>query len=441
MKFDRNSTLQRAWQTYVGSPSAQKKYGYSKFCELFAAHVRTHDLAATIHHEPGRAMQVDWAGQTLTVTDLFTRKPSKAYLFAAVLPYSGLVFARASLTMNLQAWIELHVQALEYFGGVPQLLIPDNAKTATYRPTRGDRQRVLTDRYSQLASHYGIAIVPARVKRPTDKAAIERAVQTANTRIIGYLSSELWSTIDELNAAIAAQVEEINDLKNPQGITKREIFAADERSHLGSLPEQRFTQVTWKQVKVGRNYHITTDYQHYSVPYRLAGQSLKVRLTDLRVTLFDKEHVVCEHPRKYGRKGQYSTLSEHVPPVHRNIANLWSRAWFLDRAQGFGPATSMVIAQVLDRHAVEAQGYLDCQNILDSLGRKGKARLEAACQQVLNINAVPTYTTLKRVLGTITSDNQVQEAPPAALNTLKPEVTNGDQDVFVRDGSYYSEEF
>ena len=444
MKRDRNFTLQQAWQAYVTGSGVDRKYGYSKFCSLFAQYVASNDLAATIHHEPGRTMQIDWAGQTLPVTDVLSGQVVKAYLFAVVLPYSGMVFARASLSMNLDAWIDLHVRALEYFGGVPQILIPDNAKTATYRPQRGDPQRLLNDRYSQFATHYGAAIVPARVRAPRDKGSIERAVRTANHRIIGHLSHEVWSTIQELNEAIEVQVEVINDLKNPHGITKREIFMSEEASHLGVLPAQRFTQVTWKQLKVGRNYHVSTDYQHYSVPYQLAGQVLKTRLTDTTVTLFAGEKVVCEHGRKYGRKGQYSTLDEHVPPAHQNLGNLWSRAWFLDRAQSFGPATSEVITRILDRHRIEAQGYLGCQNILDSLGKKGKARLEAACQQVLNTQAVPSYTTLKRVLATIGSDQDAPPVPWAATDTLKP--TRPDlpplaEHMFVRGSDYYQEGF
>lgn len=444
VKRDRNFTLQQAWQAYVTTAGDHRKYGYSKFCALFARYVATNDLSATIHHEPGRSMQVDWAGQTLSVTDMFTGRVSKAYLFAAVLPYSGMVFARASLSMNLEAWIELHVRALEYFGGVPRIVIPDNAKTATYRPERRDAQRVLTDRYSQFATHYGTANVPARVNSPKDKGAIERAVRTANHRIIGHLSAEVWPTIQELNAAVEVQVEQINDLKNPHGVTKREIFTSEEAALLGELPSHRFTHVAWKQLKVQRNYHVTTDYQHYSVPYRMAGQMLKARLTDTTVTIFDGEQVICEHARKHGRKGQYSTSPEHVPPAHQNVANLWSRTWFLERARGFGPATVGVITQILDRHVIEAQGYLDCQNILDSLGKKGRARLEAACQQVLNTAAVPTYTTLKRVLATITSDQHVPSVARAAANTLKPEhpgTRESAGQMFVRDSSYYQEGF
>lgn len=171
---------------------------------------------------------------------------------------------------------------------------------------------------------------------------------------------------------------------------------------------------------------------------------LKTRLTDTTVTVFAGEKVVCEHWRKYGRKGQYSTLDEHVPLAHQNLANLWSRTWFLDRAQSFGPATSEVITRLLDRHRIEAQGYLGCQNILDSLGKKGKARLEAACQQVLNTQAVPSYTTLKRLMATIGSDQDAPLVPRAATNTVKParpELPPLAEHMFVRGSDYYQQGF
>lgn len=437
MKADQNFTITQAWESYVTGTRPGRRYQYAAFAGLYARYVHTHDLAATIHHEPGKAMQVDWAGKTLRVTDALSGRQHKAYLFSAVMPYSGMVFVKAALSMKMDSWIDLHVQALEYFGGVPQIIIPDNARTATYRPKQGQTQRLLTDRYEQFATHYATAIVPARVRKAKDKAATERAVRTVNSRVIGVLSGEQWSTIDELNEAVAVQREVINELRNPAGQSKREIFTSEEAATLGQLPAQRLGTVLWKQVKVGRNYHISIDYQHYSVPYQLAGRTLKARATDVMVTVFDGQQVVCEHVRKYGRKGQYSTLDEHVPPQHQKLGNLWSAQWFLDKAGSYGPATVQVITQVLGRRKIEAQGYLDCQNILDSLGRNNKARLEAACQQVLNLNMVPTYTTIKRVMGGLTTDAQAPAPRKASVNTIKPESTGPNTQIYVRDSSYY----
>jgi len=183
-----------------------------------------------------------------------------------------------------------------------------------------------------------------------DKAAVENAVNVVNKRVIGYLEDDVWTSLSELNVAIGDRVQEINhDLRRADDTTRWERFDAEERHLLGQLPDARFEEVVWKELKAGRNYHVTADYGRYSVPYALAGRLLRVRLTSSRVTVFDGHEIVCEHPRLRGRKGRYSTLPEHVPPQHRNIDGLWSRCWFTDRARSFGPATVQVIEQILDR--------------------------------------------------------------------------------------------
>ena len=208
-----------------------------------------------------------------------------------------------------------------------------------------------------------------------------------------------------------------------------------------AVPIKKFEfTVAWKQLKVGRNYHITADYQHYSVPYKLAGQILRVRLTGGNVTIFDGETVVCDHPRKSGRKGQYSTIAEHAPERHQDLEGLWTRQWFVHRAKSFGPATVTVIEMILDRSVIEAQAYLDCQNILMTLGKSNKQRLESACQQIVNQRGYPTYTTLKRIMATITGDKkQSHPLVPAATNKKSPTGPTFAPSVMVRGADYYKD--
>ncbi|MCB9427703.1 MAG: IS21 family transposase [Actinobacteria bacterium] len=443
MRSNPHFTVLQAWRVYLGSQANGRKYGYSQYCHLFGEYAVRNDLVATLHHEPGRAMFVDWAGDTLTVVDALTGEATKAYLFVAVLPFSGMVFCQGFTTMGMDSWIAGHVGAFTTFGGAPQLVVPDNALTATHRKTRGEPARFVTDRYRQMADHYGTAIVPTRVRKPRDKAAVESAVNTVNKRVIGYLAEEVFTALAELNDAIGERVHEINhDIRRADGSTRFERFTEEEAPVLTALPDEVFEHVEWKQCKVGRNYHVTVDYQHYSVPWTLPGQLLRVRLTSTRVSVFDGQQIVAEHTRRHGRKGQYSTAAEHVPPQHREISGLWSRRWFTDRAASFGPATVAVIEQVLDRHQIEAQGYLDAQNILETLGKRNKAKLEAACQQLLNVGAHPTYSTLKRLMAGIDSDTKKPAPVRAAASNRKHEPDPGDQPptgVFVRGAGYYAQ--
>jgi len=444
MKRNRHYTVLAAWRRYVEVPAAGRKYGYAQYCHLFSEYVAGNDLVATLRHEPGRTALIDWAGDTLAVVDQVTGQTSKAYLLVVTLPYSGLMFVRAYLDMKMEAWLDGHIRALEYFGGVPAILVPDNAATATHIKTKGDPARFVTERYQQFADHYGCSIVPARVRRPRDKASAESSVNVSYKRIYGYLAEETWGSITELNDAIAERLAEINDeLRRRDGSTRRERFDAEEAQALGPLPAERFEEVEWRTAKVQRNYHVTCESQHYSVPYQLAGQLLRVRITASAVTVFDGTVVVASHPRKTGRKGQYSTNKEHVPPAHREIHGLWSRSWFIDRARRIGPATEQVITQAIDRKQIEAQAYQDCQNILTPLAKKGHARLEAACQQVLNMRATPTYSTIARMMAAITSDTDKPATPTAAPSTRKPDAAHHDDGsgappgAFIRGADYY----
>jgi hypothetical protein len=383
-------------------------------------------------------------GDTIDLVDAVTGEVTRAVLFVAVLPFSGALFCRAYLDMKSEAWLDAHVRAFSFYGGVAQILVPDNPTTSTHQRVKGEAERVVNARYQQLADHYQTAVVPARARKPRDKAAVENAVNVVNKRVIGYLEAEVWTTLEELNEAIEERVWEINhDLRRADGSTRWERFTDEEQALLGPLPAARFEEVTWKELKAGRNYHLTADYQRYSVPYALAGRLLRVRLTSSRVTVFDGHEIVCEHRRLTGRKGQYSTLPEHVPAQHQGIDGLWSRRWFTDRARSFGPATVQVIEQILDRHQIEAQGYLDCQNILNGLGKSNRERLEAACQELLNLGGQATYTTLKRLMAAINSDAKKPRSITPAASTRKRSSQRGvtsselGPDVYVRDASHY----
>ncbi|MFG3398785.1 IS21 family transposase [Streptomyces parvus] len=420
-KKNRHYTLLQGWRTYTGRSSELRKYGYSQYCALFSEYVQKHDLTAVLKHEPGKTMFIDWAGDTIDLVDAVTGEVTKAYLFVTVLPYSGCLWCRAFTDMRMPSWIAGHVGAFEFYGGVPQLLIPDNALTATRRRERGDASRWVTDRYQQLADHYGASVLPTKVRSPKQKAAVESGVNVVNKRVIGYLSEDVWTTLDDLNEAIAERVHEVNHgIRRVDGTTRWERFTEEEAMLLGPLPADGFTEVEWKEAKVARNSHVTCDYQHYSVPHEHAGRLLRVRLTGSRVTVFDGQEIVCEHGRLTGRKGQYSTEAAHLPVQYRNVDGLWSRQWFLQRAQAFGPATVQVIEQLIDRRQVEAQGFLDCQNILETLGKRNKQRLEAACQQLVNAGSAPSYTGLKRLMAGIDSDQKKPTTIRPAASSRKP---------------------
>ena len=217
-------------------------------------------MVATLRHEPGRAMLVDWAGDTIDVVDSVTGVVRRAVLFVAALPFSGALFCRAYLDMKSESWLDAHVRAFAFYGGVVAIVVPDNPTTSTHQLAKADKARVVNARYQQLADHYQTAIVPARSRKPRDKAAAENAVNIVNKRVIGYLEGEVWTGLAELNEAIDERVWEINhDLRRADDTTRWERFTAEEAPLLAPLPDTRFAEVEWKELKAGRNYHLLTE--------------------------------------------------------------------------------------------------------------------------------------------------------------------------------------
>ena len=277
---NKHLTRHKLWMDYLATACHPEESNYqcSQFCEHLREYVNATGLSGVIEHEPGQELYVDWAGDIIPVIDQATGLVGmKASLFVAVCPYSGLLFAYAAANEKMPAWIDCHVQALNYLGKVPGIIVPDNASTATYRPIKSKPARRIHDRYADFASYYDILIVPARPSKPKDKASVERAVQTAYSLILGYFDGVVFYSLDELNDAIGERIADINDnLIRPDGMTRRELFAADEAPLMRDLPHLPFTGVAWKHAKVDRNWHITCDYQYYSVPFKLIGKTLRV---------------------------------------------------------------------------------------------------------------------------------------------------------------------
>ncbi|MEI2643158.1 MAG: hypothetical protein V9G10_12760 [Candidatus Nanopelagicales bacterium] len=217
--------------------------------------------------------------------------------------------------MKSEAWLAGHVGAFEFLGGVPQLVVPDNPTTATVRPTRGDAARVVNARYQQLADHYGTAIVPAQGAQAAGQGCGGEGRgrgQQAGDRLPGRGGVDEPGRSEHRHRR-AGPGDQRGRSAAPTARPAGNGSQAEEAACLGPLPAERFEEVEWKEVKAGRNYHIACDSQYYSVPYALAGRLLRVRLSAARVTVFDGHDIVCEHRRLHGRKGQYSTLPEHVP--------------------------------------------------------------------------------------------------------------------------------
>lgn len=388
-------------------------YGYSQFCKLFDDHLKVTNAKMRIVHRPGQRLFIDWAGDTAEVIVAATGEVLDAYLFVTCMPYSSLIYAEAFPDMKQANWSLGHIHAFEYMGGVPSILVPDNCATATNRSAV--YATLINENYQMLAEHYGCAIVPARVRRPNDKALVEGAVSIVERQVLAALRNERFFTFAELNEAIRERVDAINE--SPFQVrdgSRRSVFEEEERALMKPLPPNRFELYEFKRAKVAADYHIQIEGMRYSVPHTLIGQTLDARLTSRAVEVFHKGERVAGHERLYGRKGQYDTVREHMPEKHQRYDAEWTPERFTRWASSVGPNCSRIIGMVLASRKVVEQAFVPCMNIL-GLAKRGRAGLlEDACGELVERGCeTPTYSLVKNTMAAIkTKKNAMRSSTP-----------------------------
>jgi transposase len=240
-----------------------------------------------------------------------------------------------------------------------------------------------------MARHYDTAVLPARPRKPRDKAKVEVAVQIAQRWILARLRNERHFSLDSLNARIAELLEELNDrMMRRYGETRRQLFERLDRPALKPLPAGRFVYGDWKNAGVNIDYHVDVEHHYYSVPFQLAnerGVRVDVRYTASTVEIFQRARRVASHARSYVRGG-YSTIPEHMPKSHRDHAE-WTPTRMIQWAGTVGPKTAELVTALLDERPHPEQGYRACLGILRLERRYGGARLEAACARAVVLRA------------------------------------------------------
>ena len=303
------------------------------------------------------------------VIDRLTGEIRKAQIFVAVLGASSFTFARAGWTQALPDWIDAHVHALEAIGGVPHLLVPDNTKTAVIKACLYDPQVNRT--YAEMATHYGAAILPARPRRPRDKAKVEQAVLIVERWLLGRLRHRTFYSLAEVNSAIAELMRHLNEERPIRrlGVTRRQLLEEIDRPALKSLPAEPYEFSEWRTCRVGIDYHVEVAAHYYSVPHRFARAEVDARLTARTVEIFLKGDRIAAHMRAGGNH-KHTTVPEHMPSSHRRYAG-----WTIERirvdARLIGPATASLCELILEQRPHPEQGFRACLGIVRLAGPHG----------------------------------------------------------------------
>lgn len=385
-------TLQLLWEEY--RETHPDGYGYSRFCELYRRWNRNQDVVLRQDHKAGEKTFVDWAGDTVPVHNRETGETTPASIFVAVLGASTYTFARAAASQNLASWIDCHVRAFEFFQGTTKLLVPDNPRTGVTRACRYEPD--LNRTYHEMAQHYGIGVLPARPRKPRDKAKVENAVGIVERWILAALRHRKFFAVSELNEAVEELLERLNHRRfRKRDGTRTSLFLEIDRPALQPLPAERYTTAEWKTVRANIDYHVEIDRHYYSVPYQLAGQQLEARYTATTVELFQDGKRVASHARSSAAY-RHTTVHEHMPKSHR--AHLqWTPSRLIHWGESVGTATAEVIRTILESKPHPEMGYRACLGILRLAKTYSPARLEAASQRALQLRAC-SYSSLRSIL-------------------------------------------
>jgi transposase len=375
-------TLMLLWEEY--KEKHPDGIMYTQFCDRYRNFKKNNQISMHKEHKAGEEMEVDWAGDTMSYIDRETGEIKPVNIFVAVLPASAYPFAYAFESIKIPTWIDAHVRAYEYFGGVPKVTIPDNTKTAVIKPDLVDP--VLNKSYNEMATHYHTTIIPARAGKPKDKAADENMVGNVSRRIIAALRNRQFFSIHEINQAISEElVKLINRPFQKMEGNRLSAFEKIDKPFLQPLPATKYEYSEWKETKVQFNYHVDFDGFFYSVHYSRVNSPCSIRATSKTIEVYIGSERIAAHLRNYNTFKRYTTLPEHMPEAHQAVSG-WSSERFLSWAEKTGPNTRELIKRILESREYPVQTYRTCMGFMQLGKNYSTDIMESASREALDKN-------------------------------------------------------
>lgn len=399
----KNVTLKLLWEEYLEqNPTG---YSYSQFCEKYRQWSGKINPTMRLHHKAGEKVFVDYTGQKVPVNDPETGDVLEAEIFVAVLGASNYTYAEAQWHQDLRNWTAGHRRAYEFFRGVPEVTVPDNLRSGVTSPCRYEPGITLT--YQEMAEHYGTAVVPARIRKPRDKAKAEVGVLTVERWILARLRNRKFFSLSSLNQVIRELLENLNnrEMKHLEK-SRKEMYEELDCPALKALPQRPYEFAEWKKARVSIDYHVVFEKHYYSVPHTLLRQEVLIRAAERTIEIFYKHRQIALHSRS-NTPGRHTTLTEHMPPAHQKYSE-WSPERFIRWAQKIGTDTTRIVEVVLSSRKHPEQAFRTCMGILGFANKFSNERLEAACTYAL-INEIYSYRGIKNVLNTKLDQLEPQE--------------------------------
>ena len=398
-------TLIQLWAEY--REDHPDGYGQSQFCELYGRFAKSLNLVMRQEHKAGHKAFSDFAGKTLFITNPCTGEVTPVFLFVCTLGASSFTFADLFWNQSTESWCNGHAAAFSYFNGCPEIVVPDNPKPVVTKacPYEPD----INPGFAQMASHYDIAVIPARVRRPKDKAKVEAAVGLATRWILAVLRKRTFFSLFEARAAVRELLDKLNDrqFKRMQG-SRRSLYELIDKPALKPLPLVPYEYAQFKKSLVNIDYHVEYERHFYSVPYQFRNEVVEIRATSTTIEILRRGKRIATHPRSF-TENKASTLIEHRPKNHRQYGD-WPPERLITWARTIGPSAAALMEAIMARQKYPELGYRSCMGILRLAKQFPEYRLEAACKRALCIRGL-SYKSVKSILDSNLDQRTVAEKP------------------------------
>lgn len=394
-----NMTLLYQWNRYQSKcvASSLKPYSYRQFCDLYSRWCGENGKTAHFDHAPGQSMEVDFAGKTFRLADPVDGSVSAIVVFVAVLPYSQTIYAEGMSSTKEPQWIGANNNALDYFGGVPQIVVCDNCKQAVIA-NKDWIEPTLNADYAEWADHNGTAIMAAKVRRPKYKPSVEGAVKILESGIFHDLGDAPWMSLKDFNSALLRGLDELNRRPFAKKEHSRSYYHEEEKKWLLPLPSEHYEYAERREATVSSDYHIRFDNAYYSCPPKYLHRRVLVRATATEVRLYDLGGALIRVHARATRKGEWVTCPDDLPAATSHAE--WSPEYFIGIASAIGPQTTAVVKAALESTKYPVQAFRRCLGIVGFAKKHGNAALEEACRLAV-LARRPNYTFVKNYLASM----------------------------------------
>ncbi len=357
-------------------------YGYTQFCYHLNQQLLARHPSMVLTHQPAEKLFVDFAGKKLPYVDRQTGEVILCPVFVACLPYSDYSFVFAVRSQSIEDFIYALRMCLEYLGGVPMVLVPDNLKAAIIKanPYEPDINRALED----FCNHYNMGIIPARIAKPKDKALVENQVKMAYSRVYAKIRNMQFFDLHSLNQAVSEYNRRHNQTRMQQKpYCREECFLSNEKHLLQALPDEAYEIKYYRELKVAKNNHIrlSCDKHYYSVPYRWIGEKVKVIYTRSMVRIYAKAEQIAIHQRDHTAYG-YTTVKEHLCSHHQHYLDR-SPAYYIARAGKMTMELQQIVELLFQGGRFPEQNYKSCDGLFNLYRKTSPDIFSRACKHAL----------------------------------------------------------